>query len=131
MESIKKSCKIASEVLEMAILVVLLIQILTKSMYVGVAAITLSAVSIVITILGMDKITIVNVIKDLKVFLFLDALLFAVAKNNGNDILLYITIAIGVVLFLASCILMFETDEKDNSKHTKYKKTQNKKKRKK
>lgn len=131
MESVKKSCKIASEVLEIAILIVLLIQVLTKSMYVGVAAITISAVSIVITILGMDKITIVNIIKDLKVFLFLDALLFAVAKINGNDILLYITIAIGVVLFLASCILMFETDEKDNSKHTKNKKTQNKKKRKK
>lgn len=131
MESVKKSCKIASEVLEMTILVVLLIQVLTKSMYVGVAAITLSVISIVITIVGMEKISIINIIKDLKIFLFLDALLFAVAKINGNDILYYITIVIGAVLLLASCILMFETEENNNQKKKKYKKNQNKKKRKK
>ena len=106
MDNLKKSCKLVSDIMEIVILIVLSILILTKNKYVGILAITISGISIVITILSSENFKPLEIIKNMKLYFFIDALLFAIAKIEGLNILYYITIIVGVALLLISFVFL-------------------------
>lgn len=130
MDNLKKSCKLVSDIMEIVILIVLSILILTKNKYVGILAITISGISIVITVLSSENYKPLEIIKNMKLYFFIDALLFAIAKMEGLNILYYITIIIGVALLLISFVFLFHNDNEDNKQQVK-KNTKNKNKKKK
>lgn len=131
MENLKKSCKIVSDILELVVLAILAVLILTNNHYVGIFAVTLSAVSVFVSALGTDSYTPIEILKNMKLYFFIDALLFVIAKMNDITVMYYITIVIGVALLLVSIVFLFNSDEKESTKKdTKPKKKNNKKKKK-
>ena len=116
MENLKKSCKLVSDILELVVLAILAVLILTRNYYVGIFAITLSAISMVVTVLSSDEYTPKEIFKNMKLYFFLDALLFVIAKMNDITIMYYITIIIGVALLLVSVVFLFNNDENESPK---------------
>lgn len=131
MENLKKSCKLVSDILELVVLAILAVLILTRNYYVGIFAITLSAISMVVTALSSDEYTPKEIFKNMKLYFFLDALLFVIAKMNDITIMYYITIIIGVALLLVSVVFLFNNDENESPKKQVKSKNKNNKKKKK
>ena len=129
MDNFKKSFKIVSEILEILVLLLISIIILTKNYYAMIVGVTISVIGIIMSIFVSEKISLKDVIKNIKIYFFIDTLLFNISKLFDLSILYVLTIIFAIILLLVSFIFLIS--DKNDSKEISTSKKDNKRRRKK
>ena len=76
-QTFKNSLKMSSNILLLVTLALMAVTAWTDEFYLSIATISLSVVSIVVTVLSVDKMTFSNVIKEINNYFFIVTILIA------------------------------------------------------
>ena len=123
-QTFKNSLKMSSNILLLVTLALMAVTAWTDEFYLSIATISLSVVSIVVTVLSVDKMTFSNVIKEINNYFFIVTILIALSVTLTSQILFYIGLVLFIMVIFLYFIPMFvkEKEEKKKGKGKKHKK---------
>jgi hypothetical protein len=110
----KKTLKLASNILLIANLVLMVFALRMEHYYLAVATIASSAVSIVITALGHEKIE--DAAKNLNIYFFVVSVILALSVTIPSQILYYIGLILFILMAILYLIPLFMNEKQQNNK---------------
>ena len=117
--TIKSSLKIASNILLFITLALMVITVWLENLYLGIATVSISVLSILVSIFSADELNVKHFWKDLNIYFFIVAIVIGLSMIIANKILFYIGIVLFVLVILLFLIPMFVSEKEENKKNKK------------
>ncbi len=117
--TIKSGLKIASNILLFITLALMVITVWLENLYLGIATVSISVLSILVSIFSADELNVKHFWKDLNIYFFIVAIVIGLSMIIGNKILFYIGIVLFVLVILLFLIPMFVSEKEENKKNKK------------
>lgn len=119
-QTLKSSLKLTSNLILFLSLLLMVLTVWLENFYLGVAAISISVVGIIASVLSNEGIRILT--KDLNLYFFVVAIIISVATITSNKILFYIGLVLFLLMVLLYLIPLFVTEKEDKPAKGKKKK---------
>ena len=113
---LKKSCNVAANVLLIVALAVMVVAVYLQNYYLALATITLSALCIVISVLGAEEMKLSKILKDLNIYFFIVCIVVCVSVIVNSQLVFYIGLVLFILMILLYFIPMFITEKEDKKK---------------
>lgn len=117
--TIKSSLKIAANILLFITLALMVVTVWLENLFLGVATISISVLSILVCIFSADEINVKSFWKDLNIYFFVVAIIIGLSIVLANKILFYIGIVLFVLVILLFLIPMFVSEKEEGKKNKK------------
>ena len=118
---LKETFKVASNILLILSLGLMVVAVYLENFYLSLGGIVLSAVSIIITALSADELSLKGILKELNLYFFLVSVIVNLSVILNEKVLFYVGLVLFILMILLYFIPMF-FEEKEDKKNKKKKK---------
>lgn len=115
---LKETFKVASNILLILSLGLMVVAVYLENFYLSLGGIVLSAVSIIITALSANELSLKGILKELNLYFFLVSVIVNLSVILNEKVLFYVGLVLFILMILLYFIPMFfeEKEDKKNKK---------------
>ena len=114
---LKETFKVASNILLILSLGLMVVAVYLENFYLSLGGIVLSAVSIIITALSADELSLKGILKELNLYFFLVSAIVNLSVILNEKVLFYVGLVLFILMILLYFIPMFIAEKEEKKKN--------------
>lgn len=115
-KAIKSTFKIASSILLFVGLALMVLTVWLENYYLSIGTIVVSVISIVITVLSVEKVTMKEIFKDINLYFYVVCIVLALSVTITNKMLFYVGLVLFILVIFLYFIPLFVEEKEDKKK---------------